>query len=50
MHMKNLLIPPACLSPRRESVHMKNLLSKYGEVVLAQIIKRMKEREATMDD
>ena len=30
----------------RESVHMKNLLSKYGEVVLAQIIKRMKEREA----
>ena len=34
----------------RESVHMKNLLSKYGEVVLAQIIKRMKEREAAQDE
>jgi hypothetical protein len=33
----------------RESVHMKNLLSKYGEVVLAQIIKRMKEREAAQE-
>ena len=28
---------------------MKNLLSKYGEVVLAQIIKRMKEREAAQE-
>ena len=32
----------------RESVHMKNLLSKYGEVVLQQVVKRMKEREARM--
>ena len=32
----------------RESMHMKNLLSKYGEVVLQQVVKRMKEREARM--
>ena len=30
----------------RESVHMKTLLTKYGELALAQIVKRMKEREA----
>ena len=33
----------------RESVHMKTLLTKYGEVVLAQIVKRMKEREAAAE-
>ena len=31
----------------RESMHM-NLLSKYGEVVLQQVVKRMKEREPRM--
>merc|ERR1712118_265498 len=30
----------------RESVQMRNLLSKYAEAVLADIVKRMKEREA----
>jgi len=29
----------------RESVHMKTLLSKYAEAVLADLIKRMKQRE-----
>jgi len=31
----------------RESAHMKTLLTKYGEVVLRQIVKLMKEREAS---
>ena len=30
----------------RESLQMRNLLSKYAEAVLADIVKRMKEREA----
>jgi len=30
----------------RESVHMRTLLSKYAEVVLANLMKRMREREA----
>ena len=30
----------------RESIQMRNLLSKYAEAVLADIIKKMKEREA----
>merc|ERR1719198_1614027 len=30
----------------RESAHMRTLLSKYAEVVLANLVKRMKEREA----
>ena len=30
----------------RESVHMKTLLSKYAEVIVVDMIKRMKEREA----
>jgi len=30
----------------RESVHMRSLLSKYAEVVLANLVKRMREREA----
>merc|ERR1711988_597346 len=30
----------------RESVQMRNLLSKYAEAVLADIVKKMKEREA----
>ena len=30
----------------RESVHMRNLLSKYAEVILANLMKRMREREA----
>jgi len=29
----------------RESVHMKSLLSKYAEAVLADLVKRMKQRE-----
>merc|ERR1712194_990960 len=33
----------------RESVHMKTLLTKYGELALAQIVKRMKEREAAAE-
>ena len=28
---------------------MKTLLTKYGEVALAQIVKRMKEREAAAE-
>ena len=30
----------------RESVQMRNLLSKYAEAVLADLVKKMKEREA----
>ena len=30
----------------RESLQMRNLLSKYAEAVLADIVKRMREREA----
>jgi len=30
----------------RESIQMRNLLSKYAEAVLADIVKKMKEREA----
>ena len=29
----------------REAIHMRNLLSKYAEVVLANLMKRMRERE-----
>ena len=34
----------------RESVQMRNLLSKYSEAVLADIIKKMREREMRGDD
>jgi len=34
----------------RESIQMRNLLSKYAEAVLADIIKKMKEREAMQRD
>ena len=30
----------------RESLQMRNLLSKYAEVVLSDIVKRLKDREA----
>ena len=33
----------------RESVHMKTLLTKYAEVALQQIVKKMKDREAMAD-
>ena len=34
----------------RESAQMRNLLSKYSEAVLADIIKKMREREMRGDD
>jgi len=30
----------------REAIHMRNILTKYAEVVLANLVKRMRERDA----
>ena len=34
----------------RESIQMRNLLSKYADAVLADIMKKMREREAMQRD
>ena len=46
--------PSACTACRREklrfltreAIHMRNILTKYAEVVLANLVKRMRERDA----